>query len=225
MTSFTDLPNHLIERIITTPCISIRDYHSIALTDKLFHNIILQGYNEWVQGKFKPYFHLSTNVICYAKRAINFIVLEEVTQRLLQVSQMPRRVKYQHLLVKIYNSDLFFPISNSGNNQEDLHTIQATACSVLTSLSNYTKMLLSKNKTNLEPWAMYPLFDYIAISMQVKDQISSSIFETDADYKFVIYNKALQVREELRATKDCTVDIKFRLRRLLDYIIDATHPS
>lgn len=218
MNTISELPYDIINIILTSKGSDIRIIGRFACVCKYFkdndHTIDnLTG--TWFKNNF-PYFKKLLKIENIKDTDINLYNLSKLLENLHRVSTLAKRVKYQHLLVGCYNATLFrmkkdeFILKPQDNM---LHYLENCTFSLLMTLFCYVKLVLPKNKTDLEVWAIYPLFEYAILNMEDENRKEDTIFADG----FILKDKARETRHRLQFA-NASQDIKYRLSKLLNYI-------
>ena len=148
---------------------------------------------------------------------LRLCILYEVVSNMKRVSEMKKRAKYQHLLIKVYDSSLFKTNLIKFECKTDQYERESKTLLVLTLLFNYAKFRLSQEKVNLEVWAMYPLMEYVAMSLSNTNRCDDSLFSDGVLMK----DKVNETIMRLKKYKEASADIKYRLDKLLKFLCSA----
>jgi len=136
-----------------------------------------------------------------------------------KIANLKKGAKYQHLLVKTYNGSIF---SEKAKRPHDKDMELATV-GILLKLFDYVKSSFDitkqrYQKTNLLPWALYMLLEYICV--RVSDGNKETLF-WDAYMQDLLRNRLRNFKRDLKSTKDCAVEIKFRVNKLISFLSDV----
>ncbi len=217
MTSLTEFNYDILQIILTSPNNTVNTIGRICCVSRYFRDVINHQVNTlinvYLDRKF-PYFRKLLKVEDIKYSDINLNKLVDLLEKLHRVSQLKKGAKYQYLLVGCYNSSLFRIVGDEFIIKgENINLLEARTLSILTTLFNYVKLVLPKNKTDLDIWVLYPLFEYGILCMEDQNRQDDTLFVDG----FILRDKAREIRHQLNYTNAST-DIKYRLMKLLNYI-------
>lgn len=229
MTEFNDIPHAVVLEILKSRTSDVRTAVALACTNKEYKQVIKPQFNDVLYElirKNAPDFlnvFLSYNV-CFCNTDINVSTLYDFISNLIKVSNMEKRKKYQHLLKRAYDGTLF-RIVKEFDDEDSQHVHEMSTMNTLIALFRYVKenhdILKQPNqKTNLTVWAMLPLFEYIALSLSHDQRKSMSYFLMD-DITDTIVDRILTVKRELKSTRDCSNEIRYRLGKVLRFLCEV----
>lgn len=218
MTTISELPYDIINIILTIDGSDVRMIGRVVCVCKYFKNnnhTMDNLINTWFGNKF-PYFGKLLKIENIKDTDINLHYLSKLLVNLHRVSKLAKRVKYQHLLVGCYNATLFRMKKNEfilKPEDDMLHHLESRTFSLLMTVFCYVKIVLPKDKTDLDVWAIYPLFEYAILNMEDENRKDDSIFADG----FIMKDKARETRHRLQFA-NASQDIKYRLSKLLNYL-------
>ncbi len=220
MNTLIELPYEIIELILTDKSSDITVIGKLSCVCRHFNSYISPGIDtlikKYLATKF-PYLVKLIKIDNIKYSDISLDKLEKLLDALHKVSVMKKNVKYQHLLVGCYNASLFRMEQNEFKLKPslgiELYRLEQRTLSLLTSLFNYVKLILPSTKTQLEFWALYPLFEYSILSMEDSYRKDESIFQDGNLMK----DKAKEIRRRIQFV-NVSKDIKYRMMKLLNYI-------
>lgn len=221
MSTIRDIPHNLLIHILTETN-DIAALGRFACTCREYNNTVLENKGhvmDRILASNSPYLieNLKFNGIDIEKDTdLKLTTFFDVVGHMKRVSEMKKKARYQHLLVKLYDQSLFKSLVGFEERTKQYERESKTLL-VLTLLFNFAKFRLSQEKINMEVWAMYPIFEYVAMSLNNPHRAEDSIFADG----ILMKEKVIETRYTLKRYKDCSQDIKYRLGRLLDFIYDA----
>jgi hypothetical protein len=160
---------------------------------------------------------------CFTNSDINVCVFYDVLKDLEKVANMKKKLKYQHLLVRLYNSSLFELRSDCCPDRDEQQTREQNTLQILICLLDFVKSEYNitnqpHQKTNLAVWAAYPLLDYIAMSVSDDSHRKTNTKFLDSDMRDIVVDRVNFMERELYHTKDCSKEIKYRFAKLLGFL-------
>lgn len=218
-TTILDIPNDIILSLFLNEEISFSSITNINIINKEFNNIITDNFESIITNKFKAhqdFINLIKNKkISVIHSDINLQKLLNILDSLEYVSKMKKGTRYQHLLINMYNGSLFNIMPNQ--DIDDQEYIESVTLGILMSLLDYVKNNFDTQKTNLVPWVLYCLLEYISLITSDVNRNKNTYFLRD-DMINIIKDRIFLIKKELKRTKDCHSDIKYRLCKILNYL-------
>lgn len=137
---------------------------------------------------------------------------------------MDRRQKYQHLLKQIYDGTLFRMDTNF-DDEDTQHIHEMSTLNTLVAMFCYVKehhavLKQPHHKTNLEVWIAYPLFEYVALCLSDDRRKKYCCFQNETISETII-DRVIEFQRKIKRTRDCSVDIKYRLNKVLHFLHDV----
>lgn len=221
MTTIYDIPNNILIEIFKKN-LDFFTIRKLCLVNTEFNDIINKNYEDIIINLYKYQHSAFINIILkkniyFSDSDINIDKFFKLLSNLEIISNMKKGTRYQYMLKDIYNVNLF--IFKNYNDIEDLHYKESCTLSILISFLDIVKKM-SILKTNLVPWAMYILINYIVLSINHKKRVNHTIF-LGSDYHTIIINKIYNIRIELKNIRNCSTNIKYKLEKIINLISDV----
>lgn len=224
-TTFSELPLSIVHHVLTCECMDVRSLFKVSCVSRELRDFVKENRYEFVYELLRKTQQKFLMVLFgkkggFANSDINVCVFYDVLHDLERVANMKKKLKYQHLLVPLYNSSLF-KLSRCLDKEEqqtiEQNTLQILMCLLDFVKSEYNITNQPYQKTNLSVWAAYPLLDYIAMSISDSDRKSNTKF-LGSDMRDIIVDRVNFMERELYHTKDCSKEIKYRFAKLLGFL-------
>lgn len=167
-------------------------------------------YNKIVK---KNYYFIIYNILIYNKiklsfpakflkyTEINFDIFIDIINKFNNISNFKPKRKYQHLLVNVFNNNIF-ELQNSKNQVLN----ENITSSILIAFINYINTHLNHSNINLNAWAIYILLMYYTSSITYRKK---SCFNQDI-YK----SKIFQLKKEFQSIKNISSELKYHYWKL-----------
>lgn len=211
------ITDNLLVEILCNKCLDIGSINAVACSSKENRDIVLKNINYITYELFKKNFpkfieKIIDKEVCFSGSNLHTYILFDILSRITMVSNMKKGQQYQRFLIPVFNGSIF---ANEQVTNICLKKEYNTLV-ILQILFEYVETFVSKDKTNLSIWALYPFLEYICMKINDKDSLVFSIKED-------VVLKAQELKQQLKRTRDCSCDIKYRVQRLIDFIIENSH--
>ena len=227
MTSLNDMPLDVLHKIMISDGMDVMTMCNMVLINKSISTMITAHWCEIIKNIFHyrfPEFACRINTWMLCQSNINLRYLYVILENIDKVSKMKKTAKYQHLLRHLYNGNLFCVKNRVGKARQDM---EKATLSVLLALYEYVKDVYAlanqpHKKTNLHAWALYPLLDYIGWSISTAP-IEECVFNQPIFFD-CIRAQIGHIEADLRQLNQASVDIRYRLFKLLGFLRQAFNP-
>jgi hypothetical protein len=219
LTSINDIPYDIIYHILHQDILDIKSITNANLINRQFNKVIKDNFESIIYIKFQLHHDfinlLKNKNLSLIKSDLNIDKLVNLLNNFEYVSKMKKRQKYQHLLIYSYNSSIF----NIKYHQdpEEQEYFESVTLGILMTMLDYVKNNYDITKTNISPWALYCLLDYIATIINTKTRLINTIFLKNDIYNTML-NRLYSISSELKKTKKCNNNIKIKLKKTIQYL-------
>ena len=200
-----NIPRDVMHKILLSEMTNTTMWHDVI--SYVFHS----RFPEFLGDEFSNVFSSDINL------KYLYINLENMEK----VVDLKKNAKYKHLLKNMYNGKMFYNNVNMNESPDTRQEKEMMTLRVLLDFYDYVKDVhdIDKqryNKTNLNVWALYPLFDYICMRL-LNDHEGVSVFK-ESDIRDLVCNRIYNIKRDLNTINNCSPDIKYRLSQLLTYL-------
>lgn len=219
MTTINDIPSDIIYTIIHQEIIDIKTITNINLINTTFNKIVNENFDSIINNNFSSHIEflkiIKDKKLSLIKSDLNVSRFFKLLNKLEYVSKMKKKQKYQHLLIDSYNGSIFN--IKYHKDPEEQQYFESVTLGILITLLDYVKETFDITKTNLSPWVLYCLIDYIATIISDNNRCKNTIFLQN-DMQSIMVNRLYFIKKELKKTKNCHIDIKLKLEKTLTYL-------
>jgi hypothetical protein len=222
MTTIIDMPSDIILYIIHQDILDLKSITNANLINIVFNKIINENFDIIIKNKFLPHNNfikiIKDKKLSLIKSDLNINKLFNLLNTLEYVYKFKKKKKYQHLLTDFYNSSIF-NIKHHKDSEEQNY-FESVTLRILMALLDYVKANLDITKTDLSPWILYCILDYIATIINTDNRVENTIFLKN-DMHSIMINRLYFITRELKKIKNCHIDIKLRLRKTINYLSEV----
>ena len=216
MTTIHDIPRDIMHKILISNGLDVLTICNMATANKEISSVVKEYWCDIICSVFQsrfPEFCKRVDFTYVFDSDVNLQYLYVNLENIEKVSKMKKSAKYQHLLKNLYNGKM---LNESSSEDKQILTLR-----VLMDFYDYVKEVYDINdqihkKTNLNVWALYPLIDYIALTISM-DETQKSVFRNPDMYDTIV-GRIYLIKQELRSVTNCSTEIRLRLSTLLGYL-------